>query len=176
MAYFSKTKADAKNINKTILSSWCSLLRVRVPPAFKSRDFTLHSPTVKRAINSKIWCLSQKPEIKQNIQLIIIFKKTNINIQKVLGDCSNTTFKVFAWWVIFQSFCLLIFSLKNSFRVSNGLNQDQLRHSVSPDLGQTICNGYQQMTKVAASKGRPQLQPMTMFVKSFSNFAGNKAW
>ena len=31
-------------------------------------------------------------------------------------------------------------------RVSNSLDPDQARHSVGPDLGQTVCKGYQQMT------------------------------
>ena len=46
--------------------------------------------------------------------------------------------------------------LKNSFgntlRVSNGLDPDQDRHSVVPDLGPNCLQRYQQMTKVATSK------------------------
>ena len=44
-------------------------------------------------------------------------------------------------------------SFRNTIRVSNGLDPDQDRHFVGPDLGQTICKGYQQTTKVTASKG-----------------------
>ena len=54
-------------------------------------------------------------------------------------------------------FCrLLIFSKtnvsKNSFRntilVSNRLDPDQDRHFVGPDLGPSVCKGYQQTTLV----------------------------
>ena len=38
--------------------------------------------------------------------------------------------------------------------MSNSLDPDQDRHSVGPDLGQTVCKGYQQTTKVATSKER----------------------
>ena len=38
--------------------------------------------------------------------------------------------------------------------MSNSLDPDQDRRSVSPDLGETVCRGYRQMTKVAASKER----------------------
>ena len=37
-------------------------------------------------------------------------------------------------------------------RVSNGLDPDQDRHSVGPDLGPKFGKGCQQMIKVAASK------------------------
>ena len=40
------------------------------------------------------------------------------------------------------------------FRVSNRLVPDQDRHSVGPDLVQTVCKGYQQTTKVASSNGK----------------------
>ena len=46
------------------------------------------------------------------------------------------------------------FFQKNAIRVSNSLETDQDQHSVSPDLGPTACKGYQQTTKVAASKER----------------------
>ena len=36
--------------------------------------------------------------------------------------------------------------------MSNGLDPDEDQHSVGPDLGKTICIGYQQMTTVSASK------------------------
>ena len=45
-------------------------------------------------------------------------------------------------------------SLRNTIRVSNSLNPDQARHFVGHDLGKTVCKGYQQTTKVAASKER----------------------
>ena len=57
---------------------------------------------------------------------------------------------------VFHEFCRLpIFSkltfLKNSFgntiRVSKSLDQDQARHCVGPDLGQTVCKRDQQTTK-----------------------------
>ena len=38
--------------------------------------------------------------------------------------------------------------------MSTGSVPDQDRHFVGPDLGQTVCKGYQQMTEVAASKER----------------------
>ena len=36
--------------------------------------------------------------------------------------------------------------------VSIGLDPNQDRHFVGPDLGPTVCKGYQQTAKVAASK------------------------
>ena len=42
-------------------------------------------------------------------------------------------------------------SFRNTIRVSNGLDPDQDRCSVSPDLGP---NGYQQTTKVTTSRER----------------------
>ena len=36
--------------------------------------------------------------------------------------------------------------------MSSSMDPDQDRCSVGPDLGLTICKGYQQMTNVAASK------------------------
>ena len=41
--------------------------------------------------------------------------------------------------------------------MSSGLDPDQDRQNVGPDLVQTVCIGYQQMTKVTASKGRVKL-------------------
>ena len=41
-------------------------------------------------------------------------------------------------------------SFRNTIRVSIDLDQDQC--SVGPDSVQTVCKGYQQITKVAASK------------------------
>ena len=45
-------------------------------------------------------------------------------------------------------------SFRNTIRVSNSRDPDQDRHSVCPDLVQTVCKSYQQTTKVAASKER----------------------
>ena len=36
--------------------------------------------------------------------------------------------------------------------MSNGLDPDQDRHSVHPDLGPSVCKGYQQMTKTSRYK------------------------
>ena len=67
-------------------------------------------------------------------------------------------FKLFGYWVIFQTFCqLLTFSnnhffkssFSNTIRVSKSLDPDQDQHSVLIWV-QTVCKGYQQKTKVAA--------------------------
>ena len=39
-------------------------------------------------------------------------------------------------------------------RLSNGLAPDQDLYSVGPDLGPSVCKGYQQTTKVTSSKER----------------------
>ena len=41
--------------------------------------------------------------------------------------------------------------------MSDSLDPDQDQSSVGPDLFQTVCKGYQQTTKVAASKERANL-------------------
>ena len=41
--------------------------------------------------------------------------------------------------------------------MSNCLEPDQDRQNVGPDLGQCVCKGHQQTTKVAASKERVKL-------------------
>ena len=54
-------------------------------------------------------------------------------------------------------FSKLTFSKNSSWsaiRVSNGLDSDQDGRFVGPDLGQSVCKGYQQTTKVAANKER----------------------
>ena len=44
-------------------------------------------------------------------------------------------------------------SFRNTVRVSNALDPDQIQGTVSPDLGPNCLHlGYQQMTKVAARK------------------------
>ena len=52
---------------------------------------------------------------------------------------NNASFQLFAYWVIFHAFVVVKITLKNSFsntiRVSNGLDPDQDRHFVTPDLG-----------------------------------------
>ena len=45
-------------------------------------------------------------------------------------------------------------SLRNTVRGSNSLDPDQARRFVGPDLGQTVCKGYQQTSKFATSKER----------------------
>ena len=35
----------------------------------------------------------------------------------------------------------------NTMRVSNSLDPDHARHFFGPDMGQTVCKGYQQTTK-----------------------------
>ena len=48
---------------------------------------------------------------------------------------------------------------------SNGLDPDQDRHFVSPDLVQTVRKGYQQKTTVAVSKERVKLNAVfTSFI------------
>ena len=42
----------------------------------------------------------------------------------------------------------------NTIRMSNCLDPDQDGHSVGHDVVQTVCKGYQQMTKVTAGKTR----------------------
>ena len=44
------------------------------------------------------------------------------------------------------------YSFRNIIRVSKGLTSVQDRHFVAPDLGQTVCKGYRQTTKIPASK------------------------
>ena len=46
--------------------------------------------------------------------------------------------------------------LKNTMRASNGLDPDQDRRFVGPDLGPNCFKGYQQTTKVASSKARKE--------------------
>ena len=41
-----------------------------------------------------------------------------------------------------------------TIRVSNSLDPDQAQHFVGPDRYQTVCKGYQQTTKVTASRQR----------------------
>ena len=53
--------------------------------------------------------------------------------------------------LIFFKINFFINSFRNTIRVSNSLDPDQELHSVSPDLGQTVCKDYQQTTKIAAS-------------------------
>ena len=40
-------------------------------------------------------------------------------------------------------------SFRKTIRVSNSLDPDHARHSVGPDLGPTVCKGYQQKSKTA---------------------------
>ena len=42
-------------------------------------------------------------------------------------------------------------SVLNTVRVSNGLDPDQDRHSVGPDLGQTVCKDCQHRTSYGLS-------------------------
>ena len=49
------------------------------------------------------------------------------------------------------TFCKIYF-LQQTIIVSKGLDPDQNRRSVSPIWVQTVCKGYQQMTKVTTSK------------------------
>ena len=37
-------------------------------------------------------------------------------------------------------------SFRNTIRASNNLDPDQAQHVVGPDLDQTVCKSYQQMT------------------------------
>ena len=48
-------------------------------------------------------------------------------------------------------------SFRKTIRVSNSLDPDQDGRFVGPDLGQTVCKGYQQMKKVPASNKRGNL-------------------
>ena len=49
---------------------------------------------------------------------------------------------------------LIIFFMNMTIRVSNGLDPDQDRQNVGPDLGPNYLQRYQQTTKVAISKER----------------------
>ena len=59
---------------------------------------------------------------------------------------------VVVWWHFFQNWLFLTNSFRSTIRVSNDLDLNQDPHSVSPDLGQTVCKGHQQMTKFITSK------------------------
>ena len=54
--------------------------------------------------------------------------------------------------MLLMSFAEIFQNYRNTIRESNCLNPDQDRCSVGPDLGKTVCKGYQQTTKVPASK------------------------
>ena len=41
--------------------------------------------------------------------------------------------------------------------MSNSLDSDQDRQNVGPDLGRTVCKGYQQTTEVAAYRERVEI-------------------
>ena len=62
---------------------------------------------------------------------------------------------LFIFWLILHAdlfqFLFLKKSFRNTFRESNGLNPDQDRRFVGPDLVQTVCKAYQQMVKIAAT-------------------------
>ena len=47
-------------------------------------------------------------------------------------------------------------SFRTTIRVSNSLDPDQARQNVGPALGPNCLHGYQQTTKVAASKERAE--------------------
>ena len=90
----------------------------------------------------------------ETLQLLEIIKKVNLFTLCMLGN-----FSCFCC-------CLLTFfkitfsknSFKNIIRVSNGLDPDQDRYYVSPDLDPNCLQSYQQMTKVAASKERVNIK------------------
>ena len=89
---------------------------------------------------SKAWC----------------FPNNKKKIQNELIDCFNNMLGNLSCF----SRCLLSFSnfsknyFRNTISVAKGLNPDQDRHSVGPDLVLSVCKGYKQTTKVAASKER----------------------
>ena len=57
--------------------------------------------------------------------------------------------------LVMLAFCflLILFIIRNTIRVTNILDLDQVLHSGRPDLGTvpTVCKGHQQTKKVAAS-------------------------
>ena len=52
-------------------------------------------------------------------------------------------------WILIQNLPVQKY-FRNTIRVSNGLDLDQNRHSSALIWVQTVCDGYQQTTKVAA--------------------------
>ena len=84
---------------------------------------------------------------------------------RILGPLDKSAWEFdSACWVIFHALVVIcrLFSkftfsrssFRNTTRVSNGLDPDQDRHCVGLDLGPNCLQGYQQTTKVAASKVR----------------------
>ena len=69
----------------------------------------------------------------------------------ILGRRCWVTFHSFVVVCLFQINFLKKLSFRNTNRVSNSLDPDQ---AVGPDLGPNCLKGYQQMTKVTASRQR----------------------
>ena len=87
----------------------------------------------------------------------------SLTLCRQLGNCS-----CFCCGLLTVFFKIDFF--KNAFMdtigVSNGLGPDQDRRSVDPDLCPPVCKGYQQLTKVAASKKRVNLTYCLVFIFS----------
>ena len=70
----------------------------------------------------------------------------NLDSIKLNGKFQLTLCMLLLLSADFISFKKLTFwknSFRNTIRVSKGLDPDQDRYSVGPDLGQTVCKGYQ---------------------------------
>ena len=71
----------------------------------------------------------------------------------ILTTSINSLLRVYSVCVCFRRLFSLIKifsnnSSKNTIRLSKSLDPDQARHSVRPDLVQTVCKGYEQTTLV----------------------------
>ena len=74
-----------------------------------------------------------------------------IKFSTVYNFIWTVNIELFACWVIFVAVYINLFKkfFQERYKSGNGLDPDQDRIWV-----QTVCEGYQQMTKVAASKER----------------------
>ena len=79
------------------------------------------------------------------------------SLEYKLTPCMLGNFSCFCCQLLtFSKLTISKISFRNTIRVSNRLDQDQDRHNFGPDLGPIVSKGYQQMTKVAASKERAE--------------------
>ena len=62
----------------------------------------------------------------------------------IFSSFSNIALIIPSHFITVPHFTLWMLDFFNTIRVSNSLDPDQDRHFVGPDLGQTVCKGYQQ--------------------------------
>ena len=62
----------------------------------------------------------------------------------ILISFLNIAFIFPSHFIIVPYFTLWMLDFLNTIQVSNSLDPDQARQNVGPDLGQTVCKGYQQ--------------------------------